>query len=101
MDHGQDLVPHQEALIGSLSLVEETGDPWGLGFYQEIASYTRAKFPMRSVNSPLWQVMGDREVTPTPDMTRAENYHQPRFLMLNLLAIERMQKRHGQPIRAV
>jgi len=40
-------------------------------------------------------------VDPTPDMTRAENYHQPRFLMLNLLAVERMIARKGKPIRTV
>jgi N-acylglucosamine 2-epimerase len=93
------LFPHQEGLIGSMLLIEEKGDPWALTFYQELAEYTRAKFPMRSLNSPLWQVIGDRQVTPTPDMTRAENYHQPRFLMLNLLAIERMMKRKGKPVR--
>jgi mannose/cellobiose epimerase-like protein (N-acyl-D-glucosamine 2-epimerase family) len=87
------LFPHQEGLIGSMLLIEEKSDPWALSFYHELAEYTRAKFPMRSVHSPLWQVIGDRQVTPTPDMTRAENYHQPRFLMLNLLAIERMMKR--------
>jgi N-acylglucosamine 2-epimerase len=87
------LFPHQEGLIGSMLLIEEKSDPWALSFYHELAEYTRAKFPMRSLHSPLWQVIGDRHVTPTPEMTRAENYHQPRFLMLNLLAVERMMKR--------
>jgi hypothetical protein len=32
-------------------------------------------------------------------MTRAENYHQPRFLMLNLLAAERLLARDGKPAR--
>ncbi|HEY3458914.1 MAG TPA: copper homeostasis protein CutC [Bryobacteraceae bacterium] len=95
------LFPQQEALIGSLCLIEETGDPWALEFYTELDRYVRAKFPMRSLHSPLWQVAGNRQVDPTPDMTRAENYHQPRFLMLNLLAVERMIARKGKPIRAV
>jgi mannose/cellobiose epimerase-like protein (N-acyl-D-glucosamine 2-epimerase family) len=95
------LFPQQEALIGSLCLIEETGDAWALEFYTELDRYVRAKFPMRSLHSPLWQVAGNRQVDPTPDMTRAENYHQPRFLMLNLLAIERMIARKGKPIRAV
>ena len=95
------LFPQQEALIGSLCLIEETGDPWAVEFYTDLDRYVRAKFPMRSLHSPLWQVMGNRQVDPTPDMTRAENYHQPRFLMLNLLAVERMIARKGKPIRAV
>jgi hypothetical protein len=95
------LFPQQEALIGSLCLIEETGEPWAVGFYTELDHYVRAKFPMRSLHSPLWQVAGNRQVDPKPDMTRAENYHQPRFLMLNLLAVERMIARKGKPIRAI
>ncbi len=94
------LFPHQEALNGGILLIEETGDPWATAFYSEIDKYTRKKFPMRAIHSPLWQVMGDRQVHLTPNMTRAENYHQPRFLMLNLLAVERMIQRNGVPVRA-
>lgn len=93
------LFPHQEALTGALCLVEHTGDAWARDFYSELFEYTRTKFSMRSIGSPLWQVMGDRQVTLNPQMTRAENYHQPRFLMLNLLAVERMIKRSSLPAR--
>ena len=93
------LFPHQEALTGSICLIEQTGDPWAVDFYSDLYQYTRTKFSMESIESPLWQVSGDRQVTLNPKMTRAENYHQPRFLMLNLLAIERMIKRNGTPVR--
>ena len=93
------LFPHQEALIGSIFLVEHTGDLWATEFYSELFEYTRTKFSMRSIDSPLWQVIGDRQVTIDPKMTRAENYHQPRFLMLNLLSLQRMIKRNGIPVR--
>jgi len=92
------LFPHQEALTGSICLIEHTGDPWALNFYPELYEYTRTKFSMQSIGSPLWQVIGDRQVTMNPKMTRAENYHQPRFLMLNLLALDRMIKRNGMPL---
>ena len=95
------LFPQQEALIGSLCLIEETGDPWATEFYLDLDRYVRAKFPLRSLHSPLWQVAGNRQVDPTPDMTRAENYHQPRFLMLNLIATERLIARKGKPVRTV
>lgn len=94
------LFPQQEALTGSLCLIEESGDPWATAFYAELNAYVCSKFPMRSLGSPLWQVIGDRQVTPTPDMTRAENYHQPRYLMLGLLAVDRIIKRKGMPVRA-
>jgi mannose/cellobiose epimerase-like protein (N-acyl-D-glucosamine 2-epimerase family) len=95
------LFPHQEALIGTLRLAEQTGDPWAVSTYSDLDRYTRSKFPMRAMGSPLWQVIGDRQVTLTPDMTRAENYHHPRFLMLNLLAVERLIQRKGKPVRAI
>jgi mannose/cellobiose epimerase-like protein (N-acyl-D-glucosamine 2-epimerase family) len=94
------LFPHQEAIIGSMCLIEETGDPWAMAFFPELNRYIHEKFPMRSLNSPLWQVTGDRWVTPDPEMTRAENYHQPRFLMLSLLTLQRLIKRGGQPVRS-
>jgi mannose/cellobiose epimerase-like protein (N-acyl-D-glucosamine 2-epimerase family) len=94
------LFVHQEALIGSMLLVEETGDPWASAFFSELNGYARAMFPMRTLNSPLWQLISDRQVRPTPEMTRAENYHHPRFLMLNLQAVKRLLQRQGTPRRA-
>jgi N-acylglucosamine 2-epimerase len=94
------LFPHQEALIGSLMLIEQRGDKWAEDFYLDLDRYTRSKFPMRSISSPLWQVIGNRQVDPTPNMTRAENYHHPRFLMLNLLAVERMIARKEASVGA-
>ncbi|HXR76564.1 MAG TPA: AGE family epimerase/isomerase [Bryobacteraceae bacterium] len=93
------LFPHQEALIGSLLMIEETGDSWAMEFHAELEMYTRLRFPLRSLNSPLWQLTGDRQVTPATDMVRVENYHHPRFLMLSLQAIERMIERKGRPRR--
>ncbi len=60
------LFPHQEALIGSLMLIEQRGDKWAEDFYIDMDRYTRSKFPMRSISSPLWQVIGNRQVDPTP-----------------------------------
>ncbi|MBL8218238.1 MAG: AGE family epimerase/isomerase [Bryobacterales bacterium] len=93
------LFPHQEALIGSMMMIEQTGDAWASEFYSSLDQYTRARFPMKKIGSPLWQVAGDRLVTLTSDMKRAENYHHPRYLMLNFLTAERMIARHGKPRR--
>lgn len=93
------LFPHQEALIGSLMMIEQTGDGWANEFYTSIERYSRDRFPMKDIGSPLWQVIGDRQVTRTPEMRRAENYHHPRFLMLNLLAAGRLLLRNGAPLR--
>jgi mannose/cellobiose epimerase-like protein (N-acyl-D-glucosamine 2-epimerase family) len=95
------LFPHQEALIGSLLMIEETGDPWALDFYGDLEAYTRNHFPLRSLNSPLWQLVGDRQVTPPSEMIRVENYHHPRFLMLSMQALQGMIERKGKPRRDV
>ncbi len=92
------LYPQQEALIGSMLLMEQTGHSWAASFYAELDRYTRAHFPMRAIGSPLWQVAGSRQVEVDRDMARAENYHHPRFLMLNLLATERLLARNGLPV---
>ena len=39
-------------------MIEQRGDPWARDFYDDIDRYTRAEFPLRSVPSPLWQVIG-------------------------------------------
>jgi hypothetical protein len=89
------LFPHQEAINGAMCLIESSGDPWATEFFLDLNQYMHEKFSMKSLNSPLWQVAGDRWVTSDPAMSRAENYHQPRFLMLSLLAIERLIKAQG------
>jgi mannose/cellobiose epimerase-like protein (N-acyl-D-glucosamine 2-epimerase family) len=94
------LFPHQEALVGALMLIEEIGDPWACEFYTELEEYVRSRFPMEHSGSPLWQLVSDRFVGPTPNMTRAENYHHPRFLMLNLQALDRLIQRGGRPHRS-
>jgi hypothetical protein len=73
----------------------------GARLYESLDRYTRAHFPMKKLASPLWQVIGDRQVTPTPDLSRAENYYHARFLMLNLLTTERLIRRNGRPARTV
>jgi len=87
------LFPQQEALIGALLLVEHSGSAWASEFFSRLFAYTTEKFPMHRYGSPLWQVTGNRFVDHDPKMQRVENYHQPRFLMLSLLALDRMIER--------
>ena len=42
---------------------------------------------------PLWIPFADRKVTFERHFHRIENYHHPRHLMMNILALERMQGR--------
>ncbi len=84
------LFPQQEALVGLLMLVENRRDAWAAGHFAELNVWAHSKYPLAAHGSPIWQVTGNRRVDFIPDATRVENYHHPRFLMLNLLALRRL-----------
>ena len=82
----------EEALIGCLMLVEHAGDDWAREWFDRIFRYVQDRYPLSRYHLPLWITAADRKVTFVPHYHRIENYHHPRHLMLNLLAIERMIK---------
>jgi mannose/cellobiose epimerase-like protein (N-acyl-D-glucosamine 2-epimerase family) len=87
-----------EGLIGTLCIVEHTGAQWAKDFFGKLYPWVMAKFPLKQYGYPLWLDYTDRWVTFNrgEDGRRAENFHHPRHLMLNLLAVERMIKRGGR-----
>lgn len=90
----------EEVLIGSLFIFEQTGANWAREMFNQTFDYVRKTFPLRKHGSPLWMYAGNRKVEFEEFKKRpkrVENYHHPRHLMLNLLALERMIKRDGRP----
>ena len=87
----------EEVLIGALLIYEHTGAPWAAEMFQKMNAYVREKYPLRPHGFSLWIVNSDRKVTFEPHAARVENYHHPRHLMLNLLALDRMIARGGKP----
>jgi mannose/cellobiose epimerase-like protein (N-acyl-D-glucosamine 2-epimerase family) len=85
----------EEALIGLLLLMEYTDLAWPARWFDRIFHYVQEKFCLRPHGYPLWIEAGDRKVTFMPHSARKENYHHPRYLLLNLLAVERMIERGG------
>lgn len=86
----------EEVLIGSMLIIERTGSPWAIAMFEQMYRYIRDKYPLKSHGSPLWMYASDRRVTFEAFSRmpkRVENYHHPRYLMLNLLSLERMIKR--------
>lgn len=88
----------QEGLIGSMCLIEHAGDPWAKDFFAKLHAWVMDKFPLKKYGYPLWIDGSDRKVTfnKGDGTRRAENFHYPRYLMLNLLALDRMIKRGGK-----
>lgn len=87
------LLFQEEVLIGTLFLAEHTGDPWACRCFNETYRYVREKFTRPGYK--FWIADGDRRVSGY-NAERAEHYHHPRHLMLNLLAVDRMIKRRGK-----
>jgi len=81
---------HEEALIGSLFMLEHTADAWARDWFDRVYRFVRRKFPLRPHGYALWMFAGDRQVTFEEEATRVENFHHPRHLMLNLLCLNRL-----------
>ncbi len=87
----------EEVLIGSLCIYEHTGERWARDWFMRMFDYVQERYPLRRYGFPLWITSADRKVTFERHATRVENYHHPRHLMLNLLALERLLRRGEAP----
>lgn len=83
----------EEVLIGTLFIAEHTGEKWAQECFAETLEYVHQKFD-RPENA-FWLAAGDRKLDEYPRV-RAEHYHHPRHLMLNLLSLNRMISRKGK-----
>jgi N-acylglucosamine 2-epimerase len=86
-----------EVLTGCMLIYEHTGAPWAADIFTRMNDYVRAKYPLRPHGFSLWISEADRQVTFQPHTARVENYHHPRHLMMNLLALDRLIARRGKP----
>ena len=85
-----------EVLIGFLCIVEHMGEQWAKDRFGKMYTYVLDTYPLDRYGYSIWNLAADRKVTFVPHYTRVGNFHNPRHLMLNLLAIERMIVRGGQ-----
>lgn len=87
----------QEFLIGFLCIIEHTGAQWAKDWYAKLHDYVMAKFPLKQYGFPLWIAYADRKITFVKNYNRCEHFHHPRYLMQNMLALDRMIARGGKP----
>ncbi|MEA1957648.1 MAG: AGE family epimerase/isomerase [Euryarchaeota archaeon] len=85
----------EEGMIGCMILCEHTDWEWPSAWFGKLFDYAEEKFALRRHGHPLYMCNGDRKVTYQPHVTRKENYHHPRCVMRNLLAIERLLSSGG------
>ena len=83
----------EEVLNGTMILMEHTQDDWAREHYAQTYSFIKEKI----LHPELAFVSGGGDRTlKRYSISRAEHYHNPRRLMLNLLALDRMIKRGGK-----
>ena len=83
----------EEVLIGTLFMIEHTGDAWAREWFSKMYTYVKDKFPLKQYGYPLWILSADRKVTFVEKYSRVGNFHHPRHLMLNLLSLDRILER--------
>jgi len=94
---GKVLWLQEEVLIGTLYMIEHTGDPWAVEWFNRTYAYVREKWPLKQYGYPIWILSADRKVTFEEKATRVGNFHHPRHLAINLLALDRIIERGGEP----
>ena len=77
----------EEILIGTLFMVEQTKDEWAQKYFAETYNYVCEKFVRDGYK--FWIHGGDRTMEEFYT-NRAEHYHHPRHLMLNILTLDRI-----------
>lgn len=87
---------HDENLIGTMMLIEHTGAEWAKYWFTENLNYIRNKLDLRNHGYRGWALFPDRKATFDPKYDRICNFHQPRHLIMNMQAIDRIKKRGGR-----
>jgi mannose/cellobiose epimerase-like protein (N-acyl-D-glucosamine 2-epimerase family) len=85
----------EEALVGTLMVVERTGAEWAARYFTMAQRAIDEKFSQRRRGLPGYMLFADREMTPRGHVARQDNYHPPRRLMLCLLILDRMMGREA------
>lgn len=87
---------HDEILIGTMMVIEHTGAQWAKYWFKQTLDFIKNKLDLGQYGHPLWMLYSDRKGNFNPKYDRIGNFHHPRHLMFNLLAIDRMMKRGGR-----
>ncbi|MFA6472522.1 MAG: AGE family epimerase/isomerase [Candidatus Latescibacterota bacterium] len=88
---------HTEILLSLMHIIEYTGEQWAVDWYERVRAYS-----LKAYSTPygVWRQAVDRfgnniqrDGIPT---TRKDNFHPARYMMLNILSLDRMIKNEGK-----
>lgn len=86
----------EEVLVATMLIYEKTRAAWARDWFNKTYAFVQDKYPLRKHGYSLWNCFTDRKITFVKDYYRIENYHHPRHLMLNLLALDRMIEQNNK-----
>jgi len=81
----------EEVLIGAMLMIEHTNDPWAKEIFARTDAYIRKHYVRPGYT--FWTLGGDRKLKEF-NASSVGNYHHPRHLMFNLMALERILDRN-------
>jgi N-acylglucosamine 2-epimerase len=86
-----------EILVASMMTLESPGDVWAAEWYERAREWT---YRVMSTQSGVFRQAVDRygvhKVRPGIPETRRDNFHEPRYYMMNILCLERMIRNKGK-----
>ena len=88
---------HVEILVGCMMIIENSGEAWAMEWYKRTWDYVKKTY---CLGGGAWEQAVNRQGEPISreklgiNPMRRGNYHQPRFLMLNMLSLDRMIKKN-------
>ena len=89
---------HTELLIATMTIFEHTGEVWAKEWYERGRKYCMKTFTDKECG--VWRQAVDRFGTnkqrPGISIYRKDNFHQIRYMMMNLISVERMIKNKGK-----
>ncbi len=89
--------PLCEIMVGCMTVLEYSGDVWAKEWYERVRAFT-----LRTMTTDygVWRQAVDRsgkdKKRPTISIYRKGSFHQPRYMMLDMLSLERMIKNNGK-----
>lgn len=86
-----------EVLVATLKVMARRHAPWAAEYFGLAQQVVDDRLALAPLGQPLYTLFTDRRLTRGTRTGRAENYHHPRMLMLNIHSLDRMVARRGTP----
>lgn len=81
-----------EILVACLNILERTDSEWAARFFGMAQQVIDDRFSRKQFGQPGYMLFADRRMIQQAHVSRQDNYHPLRQLMLNILAMDRMLK---------